>query len=98
MKINQLLKVIKEFLSHSFDGRSIEIIEHPDRSFLGLGIGTVVAETKKTMVIRFKDGKLKVVPKKGKFKFYLESFALLVPEKYLVGTPKTRSKLKIRRW
>ena len=81
----------KNVLRHELIGLKIEISKSKNKHLVGL-IGKVVDETRNMLIIKTKNGEIKVTKEESTFVFYLPSNKTEVKGSLLIGRPEKRMK------
>lgn len=93
------MKITPAFVQGEFIGLKAKVVESSNRSNMGIS-GTVVDETRNTLLVRHKDADKMVVKDASVFHFIMPDGTIVeVDGKVILGRPEDRLKKRIkRRW
>lgn len=91
------MKVTHEILKGEFIGLRVKVTKSANSSYVGI-LGTIVDETRNTLVIRDEEKKRIVAKNQAVLEITLPDSAVVeIDGKYLVGRPEDRLKRRTRR-
>ncbi len=91
------MKVTPEILQEEFIGLEAKILESENPSYVGIS-GTVIDETRNTLVLLHSNGRKVILKELSVFHFRLSDGTIVkIDGKAIVGRPEDRVKRRIRR-
>ncbi|MEK6936764.1 MAG: ribonuclease P protein subunit [Nanoarchaeota archaeon] len=82
---------LKDFLRHELIGLKMEVIESKNKNLIGIQ-GTIVDETKNTLVVKTPEKSLTLVKDQVTLKIFKDNHEIKVNGEILVGRPEDRLK------